>query len=547
MNGIPRDGGLVLACLVRWRVFLAVLFLLAGRYVLLPPLVQNEADTLPLARQVLVPNWLPGDWYLNQPPGYRLAFDYTAGWLVARLSFALGAALGRLLVCVLFALGVQALANALRLGARWAVLGLLTFLVVFNQSLVAGEWMVGGLEAKPFAYAFCLLALASLLRRRLAAAFFLLGLAVTFHVLVGLYATLAAGGLVLLYGRRLAVSPRRLLVAVLCWLPAAALGLWAVAEHLREPGGGGADVAARIYVHFRTPQHMLPAFWLTQGRLGLAVKGALAAVCVAGLAVVARRHPDERRRLLAAYALLGLSFFVAGLVWAARGNDRMLTFYWFRFADTVVPFAACLLLPAAVAAGLARAGFGRLAGTAALLACAAGFAQSAGITATRIAELLGPGGPERAWGLEPERVEVQFWAREHTGPRDVFLVDPLWSEFYLLAGRSPFVTYKHYPQNARAIREWYRRLAGRDADPLRETPTADPKDGFHRRFRRLRGADIRSLADAYGITHAIVAADADPFAGTPDCPPELFRNARYVVYDVRTAPAPAATYSDGGD
>src|SRR4051794_19675824 len=86
--------------LARQRIFLAVLLLLAGRYVLEPPLLQNETDSLPLARQRLNPDWLPQDWYLNQPAGYRVAFDYTVGWLVTLLPIEVGAVLGRLLVFV---------------------------------------------------------------------------------------------------------------------------------------------------------------------------------------------------------------------------------------------------------------------------------------------------------------------------------------------------------------------------------------------------------------------------------------------------------------
>src|SRR4051812_12797307 len=37
--------------------------------------VWNEADVLPLARQAVDPSWVPHDWYLNQPPGYRAAFQ----------------------------------------------------------------------------------------------------------------------------------------------------------------------------------------------------------------------------------------------------------------------------------------------------------------------------------------------------------------------------------------------------------------------------------------------------------------------------------------
>src|SRR4051794_7504536 len=101
--------------LAQQRIFLAVLLLLIGSYGLQSPLLQNEPDSLPLARQVWDPNWLPRDWYLNQPTGYRAAFDVSIGWLVAVLPFQTGAILGRLLTFCLFARAVQALARLLNL------------------------------------------------------------------------------------------------------------------------------------------------------------------------------------------------------------------------------------------------------------------------------------------------------------------------------------------------------------------------------------------------------------------------------------------------
>lgn len=531
----PSRGRTLALGLARQRVFLVVLLLLTGRYALQLPLLQNETDVLPLARQALNPHWLPHDWYLNQPPGYRTAFDFTVGWLVTLLPIETGVVIGRLLSFVLFAFALQVLAQTLQLSARWLVLALLAFLLLFNQSLVAGEWMVSGLEAKPFAYSFCLLALAALLRRQYAWASFLLGLSITSHVLVGLYATLCAGAMLWLHRQRLAGAGRRLLTSAGCFLAASALGWWSVVQHLLEPGGEVARAAARVYVHFRVPWHLLPSYWLTHEAMGRKLAGG--AACVAVLAAVACRHRDERHRMVAAFALASLGLFAVGLFWAALGADGLLTFYWFRFPDTIVPFSACLLLADLLAAGLRRWRYGRLASGAVLLVCLAALIEAAVSTMYQARARLAGVGPVPADYQNPARWEVQRWVQANTPPQAVFFVDPFWSEFYWLAERARFVSFKHFPQTAAEIVEWYHRLAGRDANPLVQAPTSDPRDGFQQRFRHLSAADIRTLANDYGLTHAIVDVDTDPFQHELTKPVELHRNERYIVYDLHPAPA----------
>lgn len=56
---------------------LAIVFLISLRYLLRDNLGNaNELDVLPIARQAADPTWIPGDWYLNQPSGYRLLFNF---------------------------------------------------------------------------------------------------------------------------------------------------------------------------------------------------------------------------------------------------------------------------------------------------------------------------------------------------------------------------------------------------------------------------------------------------------------------------------------
>jgi len=146
----------------------------------------NELDVLPIARQFADSTWLPQDWYLNQDPTYRRLFQMIFGNLIVTFGFLKTSIFGRFLTYSLIASGLVKIKQALGLSN-------LAFYVVIaaflgwqrEQGIIAHEWIVGGLEAKSFAYGFVLLAWSFLLKRSWSLVFLLLGFATSFHVLVG--------------------------------------------------------------------------------------------------------------------------------------------------------------------------------------------------------------------------------------------------------------------------------------------------------------------------------------------------------------------------
>ena len=76
---------------------------------------------------------------------------------------------------------------------RWySVLTAALFACLMERCHMAGEWVIGGVEAKGFAYVLVLLGLEALLRSRWNRALWLFGEASAFHVLVGGWAMVAA-------------------------------------------------------------------------------------------------------------------------------------------------------------------------------------------------------------------------------------------------------------------------------------------------------------------------------------------------------------------
>ena len=74
-----------------------------------------------------------------------------------------------------------------------AVVSAALFVALNENFHMAGEWVVGGFEAKGFAYAFVFAGLAELVRGRWNATWILLGTASAFHVLVGGWTVVAVG------------------------------------------------------------------------------------------------------------------------------------------------------------------------------------------------------------------------------------------------------------------------------------------------------------------------------------------------------------------
>ena len=105
---------------------------------------------------------------------------------------------------VLGALGICVAAAQLAAGAaavRGGIVGRAVF-VLNTKCNMAGEWVVGGVEAKCFAYAFVLLALAELVVANWNLVWLLLGVATAFHPLVGGWSGVVCVAIWVLYGRR---------------------------------------------------------------------------------------------------------------------------------------------------------------------------------------------------------------------------------------------------------------------------------------------------------------------------------------------------------
>jgi hypothetical protein len=465
--------------------------------------ISNEVDTLPSARQFVEHNWLPNDWYLNLDVGYRLPFNLTMGALVHWLGFQYGAYAGRLLIHLLLAIAIYALFRALRL-RFW--LGLLILLLFLNQqSWVAGEWMVGGVETKTIAYAFVILSCSSFFRKRYLLGFAFAGAAISFHILVGLYA-MACMAVALLLNRAWRSEWRIWLSR--CWpfFIAGIFGLRAMIIQLLPQGDMDVTKAWELYVKYRVPHHVLPAAWG-----GVYAWGGVLVLATCFFLAIYFFRKSQAARFIAAYALGSVSLFLFGLAIYAWGEITFLRFYWFRFPDVMVPFMSAVLL----ALLLSDFADGRLTvpfPSHSLQYKARAILNREGpILLTAAAIILIIVQPIYQYQTEYKDFaktnsakgsrDVLEWIAKNTPRKAVFLVDPTISDFYIYAQRAMFVSFKHSPQSAPDLLEWVKRIKLCNANRSPHQTGFDSEKELHTNFYKLDEDQIRQIANSYGISY----------------------------------------------
>ncbi|MEX0703134.1 MAG: hypothetical protein WD069_13650, partial [Planctomycetales bacterium] len=151
----------------------------------------NEPHFLAKAKRYWDPAWCPGDFYLDSANAH-LVFFQAMGLVAQVLPLDATAWVGRVAALALLAGGWTALVRRLLQGAWAPVWTGAVFLFFAALGNLSGEWLVGGVEAKVFSYAFVFFALAMLIGRRWIAAGASGGLAIALHPVVGMWSALAA-------------------------------------------------------------------------------------------------------------------------------------------------------------------------------------------------------------------------------------------------------------------------------------------------------------------------------------------------------------------
>ena len=281
-------------CAVEVLLIVVVFFIAAGD---VPPNV-NESHYLCRLKHFWEPTWCQGDLFLDSTDT-QVVFIWLFGWITRFASLTATAWIGRVVVWALLAWSWQRLSWRVVPRPLAAVLSAALFVALNTYAHMAGEWVVGGVEAKCFAYAFVMFALRNLLDGRWNLVWLHLGVATAFHPIVGGWSGVVCVGIWLINAR----GKQQLLAMLPGFAAGGLIALLGIVPALMLTRGVPADTVAeatRIYVFDRLPHH-LALLTLPRG---------------------------EATRRLAGHAVLLVILFIVSRAWSAtdsasaRSGDR---------------------------------------------------------------------------------------------------------------------------------------------------------------------------------------------------------------------------------
>ena len=493
----------------------------------------NEAVYLTKARHAADPGWGRGDFFLETPDAHGI-FYVVAGPLAAAMPLPEAAWIGRVAGWALLAIGFRKATVPLIPSAAYRVLAALLFSFALRNTTAAGEWVIGGCEAKVFAWAAALGCIGAVSAARFPEACFRGGIATAFHPIVGGWTLVATLVTWLVELRRPAAMSDSSTGTTLHkgWKAAALMagGAAAAAAGLVPALGltAGVDAATRaaatkIYVVERLSHHLLPRTFAD----GMIARHLLAAAAWWLLSRMLAPTPARRRIALLTWASLGISAtgVAISLVepWAPTITYSLLRYYWFRLADVMVPFALATACAEALADSeacgrvmpwrpvwLRAAVVGLLVVDLAVQSLHWPLPGRTNVMARADSKVAAA-----AWA------DICDWVRDHTAADSCFLTPRGAASFTWRTGRREVVSWKNSPQDAASLVAWRQRIVdcfsrtGSLVEMERSTATLGPER-------------LQAVAERYGADHLIAPLDAPLVDAIPG--ERLHANSVYAVY-----------------
>ncbi len=534
---------------VQYLVHTFILFLCAGALV---PGV-NESHYLPKAKHAWDASYAAGgDLFLQSHDSHYLATSL-AGLAAAVLPLAAVAMIGRIVSWIFLAIAWVRLTQ--QLGMRWYLrpLALIAWFLATEYGNWAGEWAVGGFEAKTLAYPCILMGLAARLQNRWGAVWIWLGLAVAWHPLVGGWAGLSVGIPWLFrpkLGQRLAEQWPWLLLAT----GVGGIGVLPAATGLGGPDLVGNVSAAQVHVFLRLAHHLCPQTFAFERHLAAAASLALFAMVT--LVWLRYAQPSIRQRTQPLLSLAGMSlvFSLMGLLIDVTLSEarpdiasKLLRFYWFRWSDIAVPLAGILTFSMLVQQfayganprpGTQPSPRGNYALMLLLLSVGAFFSQhiwSGWQQTVPEADRLVvdvDGRYEIRSNRYVDWLAACAWIRDNTPSDSLWLTPKYQQTFKWHAARAEVVCWKDIPQDNASVLAWYERI--QRCDPPRD------KAG---KIRDWKTEELLALSDEYGFEWVLLdrAFQADPPRLEIVYPIDIENRSFAICRIRRSSPPPAST------
>ncbi|RCS54667.1 hypothetical protein DTL42_05935 [Bremerella cremea] len=515
-----------------WRKWIEIGAIVLLFFLFVGPLTPevNEAHYLAKARHYWNPAWCPDDHFLNSGDAHGV-FYWSFGWITTLVSFPVAAWIGRWLCWIAIAVAWRRMIAQVT-DLPWAGLyGMAMGLAGVYYLHMAGEWLIGGVEAKCFAYAFAFWGIGDALSGRWNRAWILLGIASAFHVLVG-------GWMVVCLMFCWLVCPRQRATIRSFWpglFAGGAIALVGVVPLLLLDRGVAPEdsaLASYYYVYERLNHHLV----VHSFSLSFKLRFTLATFAWAGTAWLLRNHDKARlvNGVVAGSVVLVLIGVFIDQYFVFVLNDylsaaKLLRLYWYRIADVMVPIGLSINLLALYQ--LHRAKLPTVARGVLVAVCLLVAVGLLVRIADRWTATAGPADQSTLVSDPTAWQEVGAWIRENTPPEAIFLTPRMQSTFKWYAQRAEVVTTKDVPQDDMNLLEWRWRRGAVQWRSINNRNTLS--------LAGLTEENVRDLVEKYGLKYVVVdqviaRRDHVPIEWSFQriYPVDPAENASYEVYEV---------------
>ena len=411
----------------------------------------NEMDVIPFAKAFFNNHWLDKDWYLNLYIPYRFFFSYPVGFFTDSFGIMQTIILGRLFSYFLMSYALHSLIKSISCSINMFLyhFAIIVFYCFFPNGNGAGEWMVGGLDTKVFAYVFSIFSLTSFINKRYLKGFFFAGLVLNFHVLIGIFHLFSILPFLFFFQKNNINFLKEFTSFITVFCLSGFFGLYCIFYQLFFPEQEASNIAWNIYVNVRVPHHTLPSFFPVQ----LWIKMILFSVF--NLYII-YRIKTGKIRLLAFYAVSSVLISLVGLIiFFSSLENHYLRYYFFRFSDVMLPLITLLNIIILFTKYYSKFIHKYISRIKLVLVSIffliffKPFNSFCNDFTINIKDII---------YSDSLDLNMHDWIRSNTDQESVFITCPDDHFFYINCERSMFVSWKHSPQNSADIIFWYNRL-----------------------------------------------------------------------------------------
>jgi len=505
----------------KWMIGGGLVFLMILASFFRPSFGENELVYLIHPQKIANPEFLANDWTWQNNPYSHLIFDSVVSLFTLFLGDLSLALLGRLLAWGLLLGAFIGLAKTLRLTWWGFVLGF-AFWLYAGQSLAASEWIFSGFEAKCFSYVFLFLALKGALEGKLVKSACFCGLSVFFHVVVGVWGTLALFISLLVTDR--SFNLKRITLFCLTALLVASPGLIAIFFTVFQSGTMTQEHYA-IDVFFRGPHHYDPSTFMTR-------KLWVELLFYVGLVIpmILKTFQKEHARLLLVFLATLMGLFALGIV--ARQLEWLVLLYYHPFR--LGPLFLLLFFSFSAFRFLELYTKSSSLPMKILCLIVSGFLIFETLDRRMPEKLLkGSSATIVSWKTlifdkaEDDFSNVTTWIHRNTPENSVFVAPPWEYGFWLLAKRAQVVSYKYIPVNTMNS-EWMSRISDLNGGmPFRHRGSRALED-FKENYPNLTKVQLLNMKSKYQARYYLTVRERIDLSF-----PLIYFNNSYYLYEIQ--------------